>query len=277
MSLESPQQILRRHGLRPKKDWGQNFLGDERILARIAEGCTVGPGDTVVEIGAGLGHLTRMLASTGARVVAVERDRELVAVLEKELALPEVKVVAANAAELDFAQLAGVPRPVVAGNLPYHLSSSILFQVLDQRESVARAIFLLQKEVAVRIASGPGHRDYGLLSVLLQAYAEAEVLFDVPAGAFHPPPQVDSAVLRIDLLPKPRAPIADHARFVRLVKAAFGQRRKTLANALKSARELGDGDAILQALAAAGVAPERRAETLKPEEFAAIERALPRS
>src|SRR5690606_15074443 len=115
----------------------------------------------------------------------------------------------------------------VAGNLPYHLSSPILFQILDQREHVSRAIFLLQKEVADRIASGPGAREYGLLSVLLQAYAEVEVMFDVGRGAFHPPPQVESSVLRIDMLPKPRAPIADHARFVRLVKAAFGQRRKT--------------------------------------------------
>ncbi len=276
MSLESPQQILKRHGLRPKKQWGQNFLGDESILARIARSCSLGPDETVVELGAGLGHLTRMLASTGAQVVAVERDRELVALLEKELQLPNVRLVAANAADIDFAEIAGVPKPVIAGNLPYHLSSSILFQILDQREHVARAIFLLQQEVADRIASGPGDRDYGLLSVLLQAYAECEVMFDVGRGAFHPPPQVESAVLRIDLLPKPRAPIADHDRFVKLVKAAFGQRRKTLLNALKGAKELGDAETLAAALKEAGVAPERRAETLRPEEFAAIERALPK-
>lgn len=277
MSLESPQQILKRHGLRPKKQWGQNFLGDESILARIAKSCSLGPDETVVELGAGLGHLTRMLAATGAQVVAVERDRELVAVLEKELQLPNVRLVAANAADVKFAELAEVPKPVIAGNLPYHLSSPILFQILEQREQVSRAIFLLQKEVADRIASGPGDRDYGLLSVLLQAYAEVEVMFDVGRGAFHPPPQVESSVLRIDLLPKPRAPIADHDRFVRVVKAAFGQRRKTLLNALKGAKDLGGAEVIGAALQAAGVAPERRAETLGPEEFAAIERALPKT
>ena len=124
---DSPREILRRHGLRPKKDWGQNFLGDDEVLSRIAAACSIGPGDVVVELGAGLGHLTRALADTGASVVAVERDRDLVRVLEKELALPNVRVVAANAAAHDFEATAGAPRPIVAGNLPYQLSSPILF------------------------------------------------------------------------------------------------------------------------------------------------------
>lgn len=271
----TPGELLRRYGLRPKKDWGQNFLGDARYLARIAEACSVGPGDTVVELGAGLGHLTRQLAGTGARVVAVERDRDLVAVLERELGLPNVEVRAANAAALDFAEVAGVARPVVAGNLPYQLSSSILFEVLDQREHLSRAVFLLQKEVAVRIASGPGSRDYGLLSVLLQAYADVELLFEVPAGVFLPPPRVDSAVVRIDLHPVPRVEVRDHARFVRLVKAAFAQRRKVLLNTLKSDKSLGDAETIVGALERAGIDPRERAETLSPEQFAAIERELP--
>jgi 16S rRNA (adenine1518-N6/adenine1519-N6)-dimethyltransferase len=273
--MSSPQEILRRHGLRPKKDWGQNFLGDQRFLARIATSCSIGPGDTVVELGAGLGHLTRELAATGASVVAVERDRDLVPILEKELALPNVRVVAANAAELDFAATAGVPRPVVAGNLPYHLSSSILFEVLEQRGRIKRAVFLLQKEVADRIAAEPGGREYGLLSVLLQACADVSVLFDVPAGVFHPPPKVDSAVLRIDLFERPRFEIRNHERFVKLVRAAFAQRRKTLLNSLKSMKELGEPAALATALERAGIEATRRAETLSAQEFAAIERALP--
>jgi 16S rRNA (adenine1518-N6/adenine1519-N6)-dimethyltransferase len=270
----APAELLHKYGLRAKKDWGQNFLGDPHYLERIAQACSLGPGDTVVELGAGLGHLTRQLADTGAQVVAVERDRDLVAVLEKELDLPNVRIVAANAAELDFAQVSGVPRPVVAGNLPYQLSSPILFEILEQRTHVSRAIFLLQKEVAQRIAAGPGGRDYGLLSVLLQAYAEVEMLFEIPAGVFLPPPKVDSAVLRIDMLERPRAEISDHHRFVRVVKAAFAQRRKVLLNSLKTDKSLGDGAKLASALEKAGIDPGRRAETLSPQEFAAIERAL---
>jgi 16S rRNA (adenine1518-N6/adenine1519-N6)-dimethyltransferase len=271
---QSPREILARRGLRPKKDWGQNFLGDPAILQRIAATCELSASDTVVELGAGLGHLTRELAATGARVIAVERDRDLVAALEEGGLPPNVRVLAANAAQLDFARAAGVPRPVVAGNLPYQLSSPILFEVLEQRASVKRAVFLLQREVAERLAAPPGGRDYGLLSVLLQAWADVALAFRVPAGAFHPPPKVDSAVVRIEVLETPRAEVRDPARFVRLVKAAFGQRRKTLFNALRAARDLGEQGAIAAALEGAGIDPVRRAETLSPEEFAALERSL---
>jgi 16S rRNA (adenine1518-N6/adenine1519-N6)-dimethyltransferase len=271
---DSPRALLGRYGLRPKKDWGQNFLADAQVLTRIAQAFSVGPGDTVVELGAGLGHLTRALAATGARVIAVERDRDLVRVLEKELALPGVEVLAANAADLSFAEAAKGAKPVVGGNLPYQLSSSILFQVLEQRESIQRAVFLLQKEVAERIAASPGGRDYGLLSVLLQAYATVQVLFEVPAERFHPPPKVDSAVVRIDVLPTPRARPSDHRRFVRLVKAAFAQRRKTLLNSLKSASDLGSPAELAASLERAGIDGRRRAETLSCEELAAIEQAL---
>lgn len=267
----TPGEMLRRHGLKPKRDWGQNFLGDESILDRIAAACSLSQADSVVELGAGLGHLTRRLAATGAQVVAVERDRDLVPVLEQELALPNVRVLAANAADLDFAKAASRPRTVVAGNLPYHLSSSILFQLLDQRASVTRGVFLLQKEVAIRIAAPSGNRDYGLLSALLQTYAYIERLFDVPRGSFLPPPAVDSSVVRIDFRDAPSDVPRDLARYTRLVKAAFGHRRKTLLNALKADPSLGDPAALL---ARAGIEPERRAESLSPTEFVAIERAL---
>ena len=273
--LESPKQILARYGLRPKKDWGQNFLGDEDVLDDIAAACRLGPGETVVELGAGLGHLTRALAATGAKIVAVERDRELVAVLQKELAeLPNVTVLAANAADVDFEAIAGAPRPVIAGNLPYQLSSSILFQVVAQRAQVKRAVFLLQKEVAERIAAPPGGRDYGLLSVLLQAFAFVEVAFEVPAHRFHPPPKVDSAVAVLELADPPRAEVRDVERFIRLVKAAFAQRRKTLLNSLKSGRLVEDPAQLTFALQRAGIDGGRRAETLCALEFAKLEREL---
>jgi 16S rRNA (adenine1518-N6/adenine1519-N6)-dimethyltransferase len=264
----NPAELLRRHGLRPKKEWGQNFLGDERLLAALAALARLHPGEWVVELGAGLGHFTRALAGTGAQVVAVERDRELAPILREQL--PEVEVAEADAKSFDLRAVAARAgrRLVVCGNLPYHLSSPILFHLLDQREAVRRAVLLLQREVAERIAAPPGGRDYGLLSVLLQHVADAELALSVPRHAFTPPPEVESAALVLEFLEKPRAEVLDEARFRTLVKAAFSQRRKTLRNSLKAmpgARE---------ALEKAGIDPQRRAETLTVAEFASIERSL---
>jgi 16S rRNA (adenine1518-N6/adenine1519-N6)-dimethyltransferase len=270
---DSPKEILRRHGLRAKKDWGQNFLAEEGVLSQIAAACSIGAGDVAVELGAGLGHLTRALVATGARVVAVERDRDLVKLLENELAIPGVQIVAGNAAQLDFAAIAGVEHPVVVGNLPYHLSSPILFQVIEQRARIRRAVFLLQKEVGERISALPGSRDYGILSVLLQAFARVALVFEVPAGRFHPPPKVDSVLVRMDMLEKPRADVGNSEHFRKLVKVAFAQRRKTLWNSLRAAR-LAEESALRAALERAGVDGGRRAETLSVEEFASLEQSL---
>jgi 16S rRNA (adenine1518-N6/adenine1519-N6)-dimethyltransferase len=271
--LEHPREILKRHGLMAKHSWGQNFLGDADALEQITDALLLRKDEPVVELGPGLGHLTRFLAATGARVTAVERDRDMVAVLEKE-AIPGVKVVAGNAATVDFAEVAGAPEVAVAGNLPYHLTSSILFRVLEQRRTVTRAVFTLQKEVVVRLAAKPGGRDYGLLSVLLGLYFEAENILTLEADRFHPPPKVDSAVLRLTRLASPRAPVLNDNRFIRVVKAGFAQRRKTLLNSLKSDRGLLPPELLPEALAQAGLEPTRRAETLAPEEFAALERAM---
>ena len=263
-----PAELLRRHGLRPKKAWGQNFLGDERILSALAGLAGLGPGDSVVELGAGLGHFTRALAGTGANVIAVERDRELVPILRAEL--PAVEVAEADAKSFDLTAVAARAgrRVVVCGNLPYHLSSPILFHLLDQRDAVRRAVLLLQREVAERIAAAPGGRDYGLLSVLMQRVADVSLGLTVPRHAFTPPPDVESTALVVDFLEQPRAQVRDDARFRALVKAAFSQRRKTLWNALKS---LPGGR---EALEKAGVDPQRRGETLSVEEFAAVEQKL---
>ncbi|MFY1829181.1 16S rRNA (adenine(1518)-N(6)/adenine(1519)-N(6))-dimethyltransferase RsmA [Myxococcus fulvus] len=271
--MESPRDILKRHGLRAKYSWGQNFLGDEDALSTIADALHLREGEPVVELGPGLGHLTRFLAATGAKVTAVERDRDMVTVLEKE-AIPGVRVVAGNAATVNFAEVAGAPDVAVAGNLPYHLTSSILFQVLAQRAQVSRAVFTLQKEVVERLAAEPGSRDYGLLTVLLGLHFDAENVLTLEAWRFHPPPKVDSAVLSLTRRATPRAPIIDEARFTRVVKASFAHRRKTLLNSLKSDKTLATPDALLAALQTAGIDPQRRAETLAPEEFAALERAL---
>jgi 16S rRNA (adenine1518-N6/adenine1519-N6)-dimethyltransferase len=267
----SPRALLEKYGLRAKKSWGQNFLGDEEILDHIARLAVEAPGERVVELGAGLGHLTARLVARGAEVVAVERDRDMAAVLRGELG-DRVQLLEADAARLDYRGLARGGKLAVVGNLPYHLTSPILFGLLDQADLVSRGVFLLQREVAERLAAAPGTKDWGLLSVLLQLRAHVSVERRVPPGAFLPPPKVESALLRVGFGPA-RAAVVDEARFRRLVKAGFAQRRKVLANALAAGRIAPD-DALAAALASAGIDPRRRGETLTVEEWAALERAL---
>ena len=271
--MDAPGSILRRRGLHPKKSWGQNFLGDEAVLARIAEATQATEGTLVVELGAGLGHLTQALADRGATVIAVERDRDLAAALREAFAgQAQVLVVEANAVTLDLGPLQRAPaqKLTVVGNLPYQLSSAILFAMLAQRERVERLVFLLQAEFVERLAAGPGGREYGVLSVMAQAVADVRSLFEVPAAAFHPRPAVASTVVELTPLAEPRVPEASGPLFASVVRGAFQQRRKTLANAL-----LGAGfTPARQALAAAGIDPVRRAETLSLAEFGALTAAL---
>jgi 16S rRNA (adenine1518-N6/adenine1519-N6)-dimethyltransferase len=276
----SPRTLLERYGLRAKKSWGQNFLGDPEVLDHIAALAAPAPGDRVVELGAGLGHLTARLVARGARVAAVERDRDMARVLRGELG-EQIALLEADAARMDYAALArawpqpgaeGGARVAVVGNLPYHLTSPILFSLLDQVAAVSRGVFLLQREVAERLAAPPGSRDWGILSVLLQREADVALTRIVSPRAFVPPPKVESAVLQVAFRP-PADPIQDPVRFRRLVKAGFAQRRKTLRNALEAARIV-EPERLAAALAAAGVDPGRRGETLTLAEWAAIDRAL---
>jgi len=226
-----------------------------------------------VELGAGLGHLTRALMDTGASVVAVERDRDLAAIL-RAFEWERLSVCEADAARVEFAQVAGVSPVAVAGNLPYHLSSSILFQVLRQQASVSRAVFTLQKEVVDRLVSPPGGRDYGLLPALLGLYFDLEPIGTLRSHLFFPPPKVDSAVIRLTALLRPRATVTSLEHFIAVVKAGFSQRRKTLANALKAVPAMGGAERVTKALEVAQLDGVRRAETLSSVEFAALERAL---
>ena len=272
---DSPEALLRRFGLRAKHSWGQNFLEAREALDLIVQAFAPRPGETVVELGPGLGHLTRALLDTGARVVAVERDRDMVRVLNSRAQdgqLPGLTVVEGNAVETRFAQVAGTSPVGVVGNLPYHLSSPILFSVLEQHTDVSRAVFTLQEEVVDRLSAEPGTRDYGLLSVLLGLYFQLDKEGRLAAHLFHPPPKVGSAVVRLTHLTRPRAEVTGDAHFRIVVKAAFAHRRKTLLNSLRSQKSLGEG--VGDALQAAGIDGQRRAETLSVEEFAALERAL---
>ncbi|HXJ20969.1 MAG TPA: 16S rRNA (adenine(1518)-N(6)/adenine(1519)-N(6))-dimethyltransferase RsmA [Polyangia bacterium] len=272
--MEDPRRILERHGLAAKKSWGQNFLRDRAVLARIAAATQAGADDVVVEIGAGLGALTQALADLQpppVRIVAIERDPDMLRVLEAELAKPAIEVRAADAARFDFAaeaRQAGRPL-IVVGNLPYQIASALVLAILQagQAGAVARAVVMVQREMAKRITAPPGSRVYGRLTVAVAQYADARILFDVKPGSFHPAPAVVSSILRLTPRPAPLAPVRDAALFEEVVKQAFATRRKMLRRAL--AGPYGD-ERSAAALAAAGLAGSERAEELSVEQFARL-------
>ena len=269
MSPADPRALLARYGLRPKKSWGQNFLWDPHIHQGIVKACALSPEDWVVEIGAGLGTLTTRLAECCARVVAIERDRDLCAVLRQELGGDgRIELWEANALTLDYGALAerAGRRLVLAGNLPYQIATPLLLAMVAARGHLARAVVMLQLEMARRLVAPPGTREYGALTVALATYADLELCFRVRKGAFVPAPAVDSAVVRLLPLHAPRARIADPAAYERLVRAAFAMRRKTLRNALRGVAAEAD-------FARAGIDPARRGETLSVEEFARLAEA----
>lgn len=275
--MDDPRRVLARHGLRAKKSWGQNFLHDCSAHARIVAAAACAGDDVVVEIGAGLGTLTAALAAAEpppARVIAIERDADMLRVLEAELGGERrVVITPADAATFDFAAAsreAGRPL-VVVGNLPYQLASALVIALVRARGAVSRAIVMVQREFAQRVVAPPGGRTYGRLSVTVQQYAEARLLFHVPPGAFHPPPAVTSSVMRLVPRATPLAPVLDEALFAEVVKQAFSTRRKMLRRAL----EPGFGEAAVgRALAAAGIDETLRAERLSVADFARLADAL---
>lgn len=271
------RELLSRHGLSPKKSLGQNFLVDPRAQERIVAAAEIQDCDVVVEIGAGLGALTARLADVASKVIAIDRDAQLVAILRSELAdRPNLEIVLGDALEFDLgeaARKAGRPL-VVVGNLPYVVTSPVLFATIEAAaggQVVDRAIFMVQKEFAQRMLAPPGSRTYGRLSVMVQQAASAEILFHVGAGAFLPAPAVTSTVLRLRPRAQPLADVRDASLFARVVREAFGARRKMLRRAL----EPGFGGArAAAALDAAGIAGTRRAEELAVADFARLANAL---
>lgn len=272
------REQLERHGLRATRARGQNFLVDESIAAAIADAAPVSPGDAVIEIGPGLGVLTRALAARARRVVAIEIDAGLVRALREEGALPaHVELVHADALEVDLAALAaslGAPVRVVA-NLPYAISTPLLRRLLDLRGALAGWLVLVQREVADRLVARPGSRDYGSLAALHALCVRIERVRDLPPGCFFPVPRVVSTLVRATPLdPGPLA--ADElGRVERVLRAAFGTRRKTLANALRHGLSPPPApEALHAALERLGIAPAARAESLAPEALLALARAL---
>jgi 16S rRNA (adenine1518-N6/adenine1519-N6)-dimethyltransferase len=271
----SPKILLHRLGLRPKKVLGQHFLLHPHQARRIIAALELTGEETVVEIGAGLGALTGFLAKCARRVLALERDPELARFLAEELLAdtPGVEVICQDVLKFDFpgaCREAGRPL-VVVGNLPYQITSPLLFTLIDHLPALARAVLMMQQEVGARLLASPGTKDYGVLSVLGQYHFRVTRLFFLTPGNFYPPPQVDSVVLR--LLPETPAPAAlDPDLLHRLVKTAFGHRRKTLNNTLVAQAEaLGLSPAAMRALLAElAIDARRRGETLSLAEFVAV-------
>jgi len=275
--IASARELLARHGLSPKKSLGQNFLVDRRVQERIVAAAEVSADDVVVEIGAGLGALTARLLEVAGKLIAIERDARLVEILRLELGeRPNLDIVLGDALEFDLAAAAReAARPVVVvGNLPYVVTSPVLFATIEAAAGgrvVDRAIFMVQKEFAQRMLSPPGSREYGRLSVMLQQTADIEILFNVGAGAFLPAPAVTSTVVRLRPRARPLGEVSDAGLFALLVREAFAARRKMLRRALEPA--FGSARAAA-ALAAAGIAGTRRAEELAVADFTRLANAL---
>jgi 16S rRNA (adenine1518-N6/adenine1519-N6)-dimethyltransferase len=259
--------------MRPKASFSQNFLVARDVVDDIVGAMGITPGDPVVELGAGLGTLTAGLLRAGAQVVAVDRDRDMLHVLDAELSgVPGFELVAADAAEVDLASLARkAGRPIkLAGNLPYAITGAILRHLVDERASIERAVIMIQREVRDRLLAPPGEKSYGALTVFTRAAFDVQPVRLVRAGAFHPPPKVESAVVRLQPREVPLAEETDAFRTV--VRAAFEQRRKTLRNALL-AKGLAAAE-VDRALAACGIDGRVRGETLAVEAFDRLARAL---
>ncbi|MBT6145114.1 MAG: ribosomal RNA small subunit methyltransferase A [Gemmatimonadetes bacterium] len=264
---------------RPRKRFGQHFLVDQQALEFIAELAATNRGEAaVVEIGPGRGALTRPLLGHLDRLVAIEIDRDLVAHLREDLADPRLHLVEADVLDVDFGQLAtdeGVERLVIAGNLPYNISAPVMFKLREHADLVDRAVLTLQKEVADRLISSPGSRQYSLVTVLLAQCAQVEIHRYLPRGAFHPVPKVESAILEIRFEPD-RVPVADLALFERIVRSAFSQRRKMLRNSLQSLTPLLQeaGVSLEEVCSQAQVDLTLRAENLSVENYATLTRII---
>ncbi len=277
--MTSPRGILKKYGIRPYKGLGQSFLIDNNITGKIVNVMDIKDDDTVVEIGAGLGVMTAMIAKQARKVIALEIDPGLLDVLHEELKdVSNVEILKRDVLKYDF------PIPLedvasqklkVIGNIPYNISSQILFRLIEFRDHVSSMVLMFQKEVAERIMASPGTKEYGLLSVITSMYTIPSKVVMVPAGCFYPRPKIDSTVLKMVVREKPRFEVMNADFFFKLVKTALSKRRKTLLNNLRSSNLLQssktDIDKILTRLEIDG---QRRGETLTVEEFGKLSNAI---
>jgi 16S rRNA (adenine1518-N6/adenine1519-N6)-dimethyltransferase len=277
-ALETPidvRRMLREAGLQPRKSLGQNFLLDERALAQVADCADIGPADTVLEIGAGLGSLTRHLAARAARVIAVELDTALIPLLQQNLAsFPNVKLVCGDILALPLEKLLGRMASggyKVAANIPYYITSAVIRRIIESPVSPAVIVLTVQEEVASRICALPG--EMSLLALGVQYYGRPSICGKIPGQAFYPAPKVDSAIVKVDLRQAPVRDPEEADRLFRAARAGFSQKRKTLRNTLSAGLRIPTAEAE-RALLQAGVQPRRRAETLSVEEWITLSRLL---
>ena len=280
MTHEKTKKILKRRDLAPNKKLGQNFLVHERTPKRIVDLAGLHPEDWVVEVGVGLGALTRPLAAAVAKVIGLETDSGIIRLHQEQRDLPaNVELIHADVLKVDLASLTKPgERLKIVANLPYSISTPFLFRLIDHADQMDFAVVMLQKEVARRLIAGPGCKEYGAPTVLLAACAEIRPLLEVNPAEFHPRPKVDSLVVRIVFHPQPERVRAlgdfDHTLFARIVHAAFGQRRKTLLNGLDNAGLAPDKSVLAQCIEAAGLSPSVRAEKLTLEDFVRLSHVI---
>lgn len=278
MNLTSAPQVkslLAAHGIHPKKRFGQNFLIDRNVLDRLLDAARIGPESRVLEIGPGLGVVTLEAAMRAERVVCVEVDRDFDPILRDVLAdQPNVEIVIEDFLEIDireFLSARGGKRWTVIANLPYYITTPILTRLIDAKECFGSILLMVQREVAQRLKAGAGSDEYGSISVFTQYHCTIESVTRVSRNVFYPIPDVDSELVKLDVRERPAVEVSDEALFFRVVRAAFGKRRKTLLNALSSSDDLGwDRAQAESALVRSGIDAGRRGETLSLAEFAAI-------
>ncbi|MDP3947941.1 MAG: 16S rRNA (adenine(1518)-N(6)/adenine(1519)-N(6))-dimethyltransferase RsmA [bacterium] len=264
----------------PKKRLGQHFLVNRSILKRIVEKCDVNKEDTVIEIGAGLGNLTEYLIKEAGKVIAIEKDPSLIPLLRDRFRLANnLEVVCADSLQFPYAEISVKEQKklTIVGNIPFYLTSPLLFQRLEVgavRNSIMRIVFLIQREVGIRIVASSGIKDYGVISIICQAYAKATLLFEVKRGSFYPSPKVDSSLIRLDILENPKVEKDIEETFKILVRYAFQKRRKTILNSLKDRFSALSKEDLKGSLKDLDIYYMRRGETLSIEEFRKLARYL---
>ncbi|MEE9911384.1 MAG: 16S rRNA (adenine(1518)-N(6)/adenine(1519)-N(6))-dimethyltransferase RsmA [Deltaproteobacteria bacterium] len=277
--MTTPREILHQYGIKPRKRLGQSFLMDVNTIHKIARAGRITPGDVVVEIGAGIGILTQDIAQVAGKVIAVEIDPQLVAILQdRRTEFSNIEIHPGDILKYNLSSISMQYKEKikVIGNVPYNISSPVIFHLLSHRSAISDFTLMLQKEVVERLVSSPGQKSYGVPSVLLQMYADVSRLFDVSATCFYPVPKVTSSIISGVFREKPLVELTDEILFNRLVKASFAQRRKMLSNNLKNAKFLETlSDAgIRSVLDEAGIDGARRGETLSLSEFGNLSNIL---
>ena len=272
-SHSATMDLVKKHGFKFTKSLGQNFLIDDNIVDKIVAGAGIGPGDKIIEVGPGIGTLTREMASRAQNLMAVEIDKNLIPILEDTLGdYDNVNIIKADIRGLIDENLGGGPVKLVA-NLPYYITTPIIMRFLEENINVTDIVVMVQKEVAERMNAQPGGKDFGALSVAVQYYCDTEIVAKVPRHLFVPQPNVDSIVIALRVRPERKYKVDDEDLYFKVVKAAFGQRRKTLLNSISSMGNLAK-DQVKEALDEAGIDPKRRGETLSLDEFAILSNVI---